>query len=229
MDADSPVSSLAALIDELPADLRSQALTHTSWVKTRTDSYKRLAFLGDSLLSLAIASTLFTRFPEVDSGGLSKIHNQAVSGVSCTEVGRELGVPAMLEDVEPKAEKAIPAEILLDGARPLPEVTEALIGACFLTFGFERVAAAVAAAFEPQIELAVEAPVDPKTALQVMLARRGAIVEYEVVGESGPDNRRVFEVAAIVGSKEVGRGSGRSKKSAEMAAAEQALKQLGDE
>ena len=76
--------------------------------------------------------------------------------------------------------------MLLGGERPLPEVTEALIGACFLAFGFERVAAAVAAAFEARIEHAVEAPVDFKSALQELLARRRARVSYEVIGESGP-------------------------------------------
>ena len=92
----------------------------------------------------------------------------------------------MLEAAEPEAEEAIPAEVLLAGSRPLPEVTEALIGACFVAFGFERVAAAVGAAFEPRIEHAVEAPVDCKSALQELLARRRARVTYEVIGESGP-------------------------------------------
>ena len=58
---------------------------------------------------------------------------------------------------------AIPAEVLLDGERPLPEATEALIGACHVAFGFERTAAAVAAAFEPRIELASETRIDFKT------------------------------------------------------------------
>ncbi len=226
VSVDSTVAPLAALIDELPADLRSQALAHTSWVETRVESYERLAFLGDSVLGLSIASALSARFPEVDSGGLTRIHNQAVSGVSCTEVGRELGVPAMLEGVEPEGEKAIPAHVLLDGSRPLAEVTEALIGACFLTFGFERVSGAVVAAFEARIELAVEAPVDSKTALQEMLARDGKHVRYEVVSEVDPQNPH-FDVVAMVDSEAVGEGSGRSKKAAEQAAAEQALKRLG--
>ena len=81
---------------------------------------------------------------------------------------------------------AIPAEVLLDGERPLPEATEALIGACFLAFGFERTAAAVAAAFEPRIEHAAETRIDFKSALQELLARRGARVSYEVIAATGP-------------------------------------------
>ncbi len=143
-----------------------------------------------------------------------------MSGVSCAEVGRELGVPAMLEAAEPEDEDAIPAEVLLAGSRPLPEVTEALIGACFVAFGFDRASAAVGSAFAEQIELALEAPVDAKSALQELLARRGAYVTYVVTGESGPAHQRTFEVEATVEGERVGTGAGRSKKAAEQAAAE---------
>ena len=218
--------ALAKLVEELPADLRRRALTHSSWTEESPRSYERLAYLGDSVLALAVAAGIHARFPEIDAGGLTKIHNHAVSGVSCAQVGRDLGVPAMLAEAEPEAEDAIPARVLLAGSRPLPEVTEALIGACFVAFGFEPVAAAVAAAFETQIELAVEAPVDAKSALQELLARRRARVTYGVIGESGPAHRRTFEVEAAVGGERVGTGAGRSKKAAEQMAAEEALKRL---
>ena len=226
--AESAVTALAALVAELPEDLRGQALTHTSWTEDRVDSFERLAFLGDSVLGLSVASHLFATHPELDSGGLTKVHNQAVSGVSCAEVGRRLGVPEMLRGAEPEGViGAIPAEVLLDGERPLPEATEALIGACYLAFGFERTAAAVAAAFEPRIEHASETRIDFKSALQELLARRGARVSYEVVDATGPPHRRTFEVEAIVDSERIGEGVGRSKKAAEQVAAEHALKQLG--
>ncbi len=220
------VEALAGLITELPEELREQALTHSSWAEG-PESYGRLAYLGDSVLALAVAAAISERFPEIDAGGLTKIHNHAVSGASCAEVGHELGVPAMLEGAEPELEEAIPASVLLGGSRPLPEVTEALIGACFVAFGFERVATAVATAFGPQIEYATEAPVDAKSALQELLARRRARVTYGVIGESGPAHRRTFEVEATVDGERVGTGAGRSKKAAEQMAAEEALAQLG--
>ena len=227
-DQDSPVAALSALIDDLPEDLRHQALTHSSWTERRIDSYERLAFLGDSVLGLSVASELLGRYPAIAAGGLTKIHNQAVSGVSCAAVGRELGVPDMLRANEPAdLTAAIPAAVLLDGERPLPEATEALIGACYLAFGFERTAAAVAAAFEPRIEHASETRIDFKSALQELLARRGARVSYEVVAATGPPHRRTFEVVAIVDSERVGSGEGRSKKAAEQLAAEEALAQFG--
>jgi ribonuclease III len=227
-DPDSPAAALSALIEELPEALRKQALTHSSWTERRVDSFERLAFLGDSVLGLSVATELIDSFPKIDSGGLTKIHNQAVSGVSCAEVGRQLGVPEMLRANEPDdVTAAIPAEVLLDGERPLPEATEALIGACYLAFGFERTAPAVAAAFAPRIELASETRIDFKSALQELLARRGARVSYEVVAATGPPHQRRFEVAAIVDSEQVGIGEGRSKKAAEQVAAERALSQLG--
>jgi ribonuclease-3 len=228
-DPESAVAPLAALIDELPEDLRRQALTHSSWTERRIDSFERLAFLGDSVLGLAVSSELFARFGKVDSGGLTKVHNQAVSGVSCAAVGTDLGVPEMLRASEPEdVTAAIPAAVLLDGERPLPEATEALIGACYLAFGFERTAVAVAAAFQPRIQLASETRIDFKSALQELLARRGARVSYEVIAATGPPHRRTFEVAAIVDSERVGSGEGRSKKAAEQVAAEQALAALDE-
>jgi ribonuclease III len=228
LDPDSPVATLAALIGELPEDLRKQALTHSSWTERRVDSFERLAFLGDSVLGLAVATSVFESFEKLAAGGLTKVHNQAVSGVSCADVGLQLGVPEMLRANEPEGMvAAIPAEVLLEGGRPLPEATEALIGACYVAFGFERTAAAVAEAFEPRIELASETRIDFKSALQELLAQRGARVTYEVTAATGPPHRRTFEVAAIVESARVGTGKGRSKKAAEQIAAEEALAHLG--
>ncbi len=228
-DPDPSVAALAALIAELPEDLRRQALTHSSWTERRADSFERLAFLGDSVLGLAVATRVFESYETLAAGGLTKVHNQAVSGVSCAAVGTELGVPEMLSANEPEdLPTAIPAEVLLDGGRPLPEATEALIGACYVAFGFERTAAAVAEAFAPRIELAAETRIDFKSALQELLAQRGARVTYEVTAATGPPHRRTFEVAAIVDSERVGTGKGRSKKAAEQIAAEEALAHLGD-
>jgi ribonuclease-3 len=134
----------------------------------------------------------------------------------------------MLRENEPAEMQAgIHADVLLAGERPLPEVTEALIGACYLACGYERTAEAVATAFEFRILHASETRIDFKSALQELLARRGARVTYEVIAATGPPHQRAFEVVAIVESKRVGTGTGRSKKAAEQVAAEEALKRLG--
>ncbi len=226
MDADSP--GLAELVDTLPPELLSLALTHASWIDRRERSYGRLAFLGDSVLGLSIAEELFRRFPEDDIGRLTKVHNQTVSGRSCAEVARAIELPERLRRAGPaQAGVGLSVDGLLASERGLASVAEAVIGACHLTHGFERTAAAVVDAFEPHIQLALSSPVDFKSALQEVLARRGARVTYDVVRETGPAHERRFEVVATVDGEVVGTGTGRSKKAAEQEAAERALKQMG--
>jgi ribonuclease-3 len=218
---------LRELLDGLPLTLRRQALTHASWVEHRADSYGRLAFLGDSVLGLAMAEHLFRRFPHADIGRLTKMHGQAVSGRACAEVAQALGVPELLREAWPgKIDGGIEVDALLASERALASVCEAVIGACYLHHGFEATAQATLAAFTMEIELASERLLDFKSALQERLARDGARVRYEVTGESGPPHDRVFEVDASVNGQVLGHGSGRSKKAAEQAAAEQALEGL---
>jgi len=227
-DREAAVSELADLVDSLPDELYRQALTHPSWVQESTTSYERLAFLGDSVLGLAVAGEVFEHFAEHDSGRLTKTLNQSVSATACTQVGRALRVPERLRETAPTDTGAgIPVEVLIEAERPLPEITEALIGACFLAHGFERTATAVASAFRPQVEFAARTRLDFKSALQELLARRGARIGYEVISEAGPPHDRTFEVAATLDGEQVGRGEGRSKKIAEQAAAKEAFERLG--
>jgi ribonuclease-3 len=217
---------LAELFEETPEELRRQALSHSSWVEERTFSYGRLAFLGDSVLGLSVATLLFSEHPEADIGELTKILNQAVSGRACAAVARDLGLPEMLTDHSPSEGDGLPVETLLASERTLASVCEAVIGACYLAHGFERTAEAVVGTFAPEIDQATRERVDFKSELQERLARSGSAVTYEVVGEAGPPHDRRFEMRATVDGDEVGTGSGRSKKEAEQAAAEQALERL---
>ncbi|MGK2956261.1 MAG: ribonuclease III family protein [Solirubrobacterales bacterium] len=220
--------SLRALIDELPEEARLAALTHSSWAKDRVGSYERLALLGDSVLGLAIADDLYRRLPDLDAGELTKILNQAVSGTSCAAVGREIGIPEMLLEADPAAidGKQTPARLLLEGERPLPEITEAMIGSCFLAFGYDRTAPAVIEAFADRIEVVKTTRTDFKSALQEAVARNGETVDYVVIGSSGPAHQRTYEVGVKIGGEEIGRGQGRSKKAAGQAAAAAGLESL---
>jgi ribonuclease-3 len=220
-------ASLAELFEATPEELRRQALSHSSWVETRTDSYGRLAFLGDSVLGLSVATTIFRADPGADIGQLTKILNQAVSGRACAEVARELGLPEMLAERAPGEGEGLPVETLLASERTLASVCEAVIGACYLEHGFERTAAAVVEAFGHEIEHATRERLDFKSELQERLAQDGDIVNYEVSREAGPPHDRRFEITARVRGDEIGTGSGRSKKEAEQAAAQHALEKLG--
>ena len=216
------------LLERLPHDLARQAVTHASWVERRADSYERLAFLGDSVLGLAVTTHLWPRLDAETHGAgrLTKIRAQAVSGRSCRDVAERLGLPERLRATAPADVRGPATDQLAQTERVLASVIEAVIGACYLAFGYEETADAVVEAFAPEIDRALDAPGDFKSALQERLARRGALVLYRVTAEQGPPHERIFEVAAVVGGEEVARGSGRSKKDAEQAAAEAAMEAL---
>jgi ribonuclease-3 len=219
-----PVAGLRALLDELPEELMLPVFTHSSWTERRSDSYERLAYLGDSVLALAVSAHLYPRFnaERFGAGRLTKIRAQAVSGRSCRDVAERLGLRQRLLDAAPPHATA-GAEALVAAERVLASVIEAVIGACFLAFGYERTAGAVVEAFVPEIDAALERSVDFKSTLQELLARRGEVVVYDVVGEDGPPHDRVFSVTAMIEGQEIGRGRGKSKKDAEQEAAQAAL------
>ena len=222
----SGTASLAELFEDTPEELRRQALSHSSWVEKRTDSYGRLAFLGDSVLGLSVAALLFEQHPDADIGELTKILNQAVSGRACAAVARELGLPEMLAQRAPEEGDGLPVETLLASERTLASVCEAVIGACHIAHGFERTSVAVIDAFGEEVEQATRERLDFKSELQERLARDGSAVVYEVADEEGPPHDRRFHIRATVDGDEIAIGSGRSKKEAEQAAAEVALEKL---
>ena len=220
------VRGLAALLEGLPEDLARQAFTHASWVEHRAESYERLAFLGDVVLSLAVSTHLLPRFERHGAGRLTKIRAQAVSGASCAKVARELGLPERLRETAPDGQGRSFA-LLVRSERVLASVCEAVIGAVYLNYGFDRVAPEVVAAFDDEIDEALENPVDYKSLLQERLARRAEVVSYRIESQDGPAHDRSFVAVAEVENGELGRGEGRTKKAAEQEAASEALEELG--
>ena len=218
------MQQLRSLLDGLPEDLRQQVFTHASWTEKRAASYSRLAFLGDSVLGLAVTTYLYPRLEaeRYGAGRLTKIRAQAVSGPSCRAVAERIGVPDRLREQAPEG-VGQSAATLVETERVLASVIEAVIGAVYIHNDYESTAQAVVEAFMPEIERALEHPVDFKSTLQERLARTGRTVVYEVTDELGPPHDRTFEVAALVEDVPVGSGSGRSKKHAEQEAAKAAL------
>src|SRR6202142_3740137 len=94
---------LYGLLEELPEELGRQVFTHASWSERRSDSYARLAFLGDSVLALAVTTHLYPRLEaeRFGAGRLTKIRAQAVSGPSCRAVAERLGLPQRLREAAP--------------------------------------------------------------------------------------------------------------------------------
>ncbi len=174
------------------------------------------------MLGLAITAHLYPLL-EADrfgAGRLTKIRAQTVSGAACREVALRLDVPGRLATAAPQG---TPLADTLVSERVLSSIVEAIIGACYLDQGYEATAAAVVDCFAPELALALEHPIDFKSALQEQLAARGQLVEYEITSEQGPPHERTFAVTAIVAGEVVGEGTGRTKKAAEQEAARIAL------
>ena len=215
--------SLGDLLDQLPDDLARQAFTHASWVEHRAESYERLAFLGDVVLSLAVSTHLFPRFESYGAGRLTKVRAQAVSGASCAAVALDLEVPRRLGERAPDGGSGPSFDMLAASERVLASICEAVIGAAYLAFGIDRVAPTVVAAFDEAIDGALEHPVDYKSVLQERLAQRAEVVTYRIADEAGPAHARSFVAVAESAGRELGRGTGRTKKGAEQEAAMAAL------
>ena len=125
-----------------------------------------------------------------------------------------------------QGKEAAEAVVLETNQNVLADLTEALIGALYLAFGFDAVRPAVVELFNEHIRYAVNSYIDYKTELQEYLARDGRTVAYEVLDSTGPAHEREFRVEARVGGQALGSGSGSSKKRAEQAAAREALREL---
>ncbi len=180
------------------------------------------------MLSLSIANHLYQRFPERPEGDLARFRANVVSRPGCAAAARGLGLGGLLEAeaAEIGSEAAATAPMLAVSDTVLAELVEAAIGACFLAYGFEAVAPAVVSAFAERVEYVLEEHVDHKTVLQEELARQGWSVTYLLVDAIGPAHDRLFTTAAVVDGRELGRGSGASKKASEQEAAREALRAL---
>jgi ribonuclease-3 len=216
---------LLALAQQLDAETVHQVFTHSSWVSERGRSYERLEFLGDSVLSLAVTTELYRRFPGHNEGDLARLRAYVVSRATCAKVAKALGLGGLLKEVGAGLDAA-ELDQLMANQNVLADVTESLIGALYLTFGFDAVRPAVIEAFAEHIDYGEKSYVDFKTELQEQLAKMGTQVTYSLVGCSGPPHERNFTVEAVVDGETLGRGVGPSKKRAEQEAAAEAMAEL---
>ena len=203
------------------------ALTHPSVAHeagVATAHNQRLEFLGDSVLSLVLSRELYEKFPAADEGALSKARAKLVNGsslaqrASASEITKHLVLATYAERV---------------GARNQPNLLadtfEAVLGAIFLDGGFDAANNFILREFAADFtELVLPAGIDnPKGELQELLqAKSPDAPVYELISADGPDHDRNFICAVLHGGAELARGSGKSKKAAESAAALAALEVL---
>lgn len=210
-------------------DLLSLAFVHRSFVNEHRhlieEHNERLEFLGDSVLGLAIADTIYRRLPDYQEGKLSQLRSFLVDTSSCAKFLQKLHLSEfiLLGKGERMSEGNTKASILAD-------VFEALIAAIYLDAGFEEVCSFIRFHFEEDIEFAIGSPpCNYKAKLQDYSQRKYQKPPlYRVIEESGPDHAKCFLVSVSLNERDVGRGEGSSKKEAEQKAALDALQQLGE-
>ena len=198
------------------------ALTHKSAKNGHNN--ERLEFLGDAVMDLVIGDYLFHKFSRLSEGDLSKLRAALVNEKSFAELAKYLNLGQLI-NISPAEEHnggSLKASILSDAF-------EALMGAIYLESGFDAVRAASLKAFErcyPDINFDRMVK-DYKTALQELTqAKFGVTPEYVLLGSSGPDHKKSFEMAALVGGRWLSSAVGASKKEAEQKCAQIALELL---
>ena len=226
------MSSLAELQNRLGHSFRDEsllrvALTHpsvTHEANPATAHNQRLEFLGDAVLGLVLSRALYEKFPTADEGALTKSRAKLVNAGSLAAHGRELGLGAHL--ILSRGEENTGGR---ERASALADAFEAVLGAIFLDGGFEAAREFVRRDFAAEVEALTEAGEveNPKGELQEQLqARSPHAPEYEFLSATGPDHDPRFECAVHHAGVELARGTGKSKKTAESAAALAALAKL---
>ena len=199
-----------------------EALTHKSYKKPYNN--ERLEFLGDAVLDLIVGEYLFMKFPDSNEGVLSKIRASLVneSGFTLLAKAIDLGTYIYLS----------PAEENNNGRNKpslLSNAFEAVIGAIYLEAGLEKakeISIALLEAEHPKIDLDTLSK-DYKTALQELTqASHGVTPQYELLGSSGPDHKKEFEIAVKLNGETIASAKGKSKKEAQQKAAKIALEAL---
>ncbi len=219
------------------SDYLYNALTHSSYSnecraqKKNISSNERLEFLGDSVLSIVVSGYIFNSLTEEQEGDLTKIRAFAVCEdalyqyASKIELGKYLALGKGEEKTDGRHRKSI-----------LADATEALIAAIYLDSGYskEAVTPLIMDVALPRIEEILATirrggSKNYKGALQQLVQNsKGDVLEYELVGESGPDHKKVFEMRVMLNSNEIGKGTGKSKQEAEQQAAKEALRLFGE-
>jgi ribonuclease-3 len=179
-----------------------------------------LEFLGDAVLGFCTSELLFSRFPDADEGELTRLRAALVNTEALALWARRHDVADIV-----RLGRGADGSNLRRSKNVLADAVEALVAAVYLDHGLDAARQACAAIVEESLaSLAQGAARDPKSELQERVQRRGAAAPtYEVLDSGGPAHEKWFEVGVRVEGAVVARGSGRSKRQAERAAAHQAL------
>ena len=227
-ERDVDLEALASKLGHVFArtELAIEALTHRGALDRRPDlkaafpyGNERLEFLGDRVLSLAMADLLLRCFPGEAEGQLARRHAALVSTRTLAEIVRASG----LNDHFVAYRGAPPGTQAI-----LADMMEALLGAIFVDAGFAAAAATVERLWGERLGSHNPAPRPPKTQLQEWAQARGlALPVYRQIGREGTEHEPMFLVEVSVGAVQPVQGRGRTKRDAESDAARLLIEELG--
>jgi ribonuclease-3 len=202
-----------------------EALTHKSFKKPYNN--ERLEFLGDAVLDLIVGEYLYHKFPQKDEGVLSKTRASLVNEEGFTRLAQQIDLGDYIY--------LSPAEENNNGRHKpslLSNAFEAVLGAVYLEAGLQKCQEIVVSLLEetyPRIDLDTLSR-DYKTALQELTqATHGVTPDYVLLGASGPDHKKEFEIAVELNNVSIAKARGKSKKAAQQEAAKKALEILKKE
>ena len=205
--------------------LLETALTHTSYAyEKKKQSNEKLEFLGDSILEFVSSEYLFHNYPKLKEGEMTKVRASVVCEKSLHEIAKMHNFSDFLYlgKSERISQKEVRPAIMADSV-------EAVIAAIFLDGGIEPAKNFIIKNLAKPIENATKhiGQKDYKTVLQEILQKNGNVdIEYEIIDERGPDHEKLFTAEVKVEDKVLATGEGKSKKLAEMQAAQKALENL---
>ena len=202
--------------------LLEKALTHTSYAyENKVESNEKLEFLGDSILEFISSKYIYSKYPNLKEGEMTKVRATVVCEESLHKVAKLHGFSDFL--------KLGKSEQLSGGKnRPaiLADSVEAVIAAIYLDGGLEPVDKFIVENLSNEIEMATKhvGIRDYKTVLQEKLQEHGEVkIEYQIISEKGPDHDKIFEAQVSCDGRILAKGKGKSKKEAHMSAAKKAL------
>ena len=208
-------------------NLLKTALTHSSYAnenKTGLHSNERLEFLGDSVLSIVVSEFIFSNYPDLPEGKLSKLRASLVCEKTLCKFSKKLNVGSFLylSHGEKNCNGANRDSILADAF-------EAIIAAIYLDGGFDSAKKFILSFVKQEIDnSSILEYKDYKSLLQEIVQKnKGEKITYILVNETGPAHNRTFEIDARINSNTVWHGVGKSKKEAEQMAAKEVLKLMG--
>lgn len=209
--------------------LFEKALRHKSIVDNEKfesyETYERLEFLGDAVLDLIVTEILFEKYPKENEGFLTKLRAKIVRGDTLFEMSKKLGLSEFLEIGERAAGQGIELSKSV-----LSDVYEALVAAIYISSGYDSAHKFVSSHIDRFIDFnKIVKVIDNYKSLlmEYSQSERLKLPKYQVMSEEGPGHDKTFHVAVFIESKKLGEGTGKSKKKAEQAAAQDALETLG--